>query len=143
MMRTKFSVVIVGVLSLGAFETAMADDACQTSGRLAQTVGTVMVDKGNGFAPGVVGTSLVSGNRISVLGQGQAVVDFGNQKTLTVPGSTTEIVQVPGCGFDLTNSGGMNPAVGIVGTLAVGAGLSAAISASDGKSGTVIFPVSP
>lgn len=144
MMRTMFVMLAAGALSLGAVASATAQDSCQTAGRLATAVGNVMVDKGSGFAPGVLGTSLVSGDKVSVLGQGQAVVDFGNDRKLTVASSTTEIVQVPACGFGMTDSGGINPAVGIAGTLAVGVGLSAAISAADSSSGTVIIvPVSP
>lgn len=143
MMRNIFSMVVAGALSLGAVGSAAAQDACQTGGRLTQAVGSVMVDKGTGFAPGVLGTSLVSGDKVSVLGQGKAVVDFGSDRTLTVASSTTEIVNVPGCGFGLTNSGTVNPALAIAGTLAVGAGLSAAISAADNTNGTIIIPVSP
>ncbi|TCK31135.1 hypothetical protein EV667_1240 [Ancylobacter aquaticus] len=102
-----------------------------------------MVDRGNGFAPGVIGTSLKTGDTVSVRGQGNAVVDFGNDRTVTIPSSTTEMLRAPGCGFGVTNSGGINPALGIAGMLAAGGGLAAIISASDGKSGSFILPVSP
>ncbi|WP_371345142.1 hypothetical protein [Ancylobacter sp. IITR112] len=143
-MRSVLTLAAVVALSFGVAGNAAAQDGCQTSGRLASAAGSVMVDKGNGFVPGVVGTALKTGDKVSVRGQGNAVVDFGNNRTVTVPSSTTETLRAPGCGLDLTNSGSANPALGIAATLAVGGGLAAAISAADSSSGTtIITPVSP
>jgi len=129
---------VAGLLSLGMIGSAAAD-ACQTTGTLAEAVGTVLVDKGQGFAPGVVGASLKGGDKVAVQGPGSAVVDFGNERTVTVPSSTTETLRVPGCGVVLDSSTGL-----VIGTVAVGGGIAAAIALSnnDSKNG-IIFPVSP
>ena len=130
--------VLTGIASLATLGSAMADE-CQMAGTLTQVVGTVVVDKGQGFAPGVVGTSLKNGDKVAVQGSGSAVVDFGNQRTVTVPGSTAEMLRAPGCGFVLDETGAV-----IVGTVAVGGGIAAAIAASDGSSNRIpFFPVSP
>lgn len=136
--------VLAGILSVSALSTAQAQDACQTGGTLTQAVGSVMVDKGRGFVPGVIGTSLKGGDRISVRGPGSATVDFGSNRTLMVPASTTEVIRVPGCGLLQTNAGSVNPALGIAGMLAGGGALAAIISTTtDEKRRTVFFPVSP
>lgn len=142
-MRIVLSMAALAALSFGAAGSAAAQDACQTAGRLASAVGSVMIDKGNGFTPGVIGTSLKTGDKVSVRGQGNAVVDFGDNRTVTVPSSTTETLRAPGCGFGVTNSGG-NPALGIGGMLAATGGVAAAISSIDnGGSSVIIIPVSP
>ncbi|GLK74134.1 hypothetical protein KHC23_01805 [Ancylobacter dichloromethanicus] len=138
-----FAVVMAGCLSVGAMGSAKADDACLAAGRLTQAVGSVMVDRGNGFVPGVIGTSLRGGDKIAVRGQGRAVVDFGDDRTLMVPASTTETIRVPGCGMLQTNASGISPTVGTFGMLAIAGATAAAISTTDSKSGTVFFPVSP
>lgn len=130
--------VIAGVASLAALGSAAADE-CQTAGTLTEIVGTVVVDKGEGFAPAVVGTSLKNGDKVAVQGSGSAVVDFGKERTVTVPGSTTETLRAPGCGVVLDETGAV-----IVGTVAIGGGIAAALAASDGSSNrTPFFPVSP
>ena len=138
MKRCVAYVSVAGLVSLGMIGSAAAD-ACQTTGTLAEAVGTVLVDKGQGFAPGVVGASLKGGDKVAVQGPGSAVVDFGNQRTVTVPSSTTETLRVPGCGLALDNSTGL-----VIGTVAVVGGIAAAIALSnnDSKNG-IIFPVSP
>lgn len=146
MMRTVFSLAAAAAVSFGFVGGAAAQGDCQTTGQLASAVGSVMVDKGNGFAPGVIGTSLKTGDKVSVRGQGNAVVDFGDNRTVTIPSSTTETLRAPGCGFGLTNSGGMDPALGIAATIGAGIGLSAIVSSVDGSSnrtGGATVPVSP
>ncbi|WP_428029113.1 hypothetical protein [Ancylobacter sp.] len=143
MKKLVFSAVLAGTLSIGALGSAYADDGCQTAGTLTQAVGSVMVDKGKGFTPGVVGASLRVGDKIAVRGPGSAVVDFGNERTLMVPASTTETIRVPGCGLIQTQAP-LDPTLGVLGMLAGTGAVAAIISASDGKSGTTIFfPVSP
>lgn len=129
---------VAGFVSLGMIGSAAAD-ACQTTGTLAEAVGTVLVDRGQGFASAAVGASLKGGDKVAVQGPGRAVVDFGNERTLTVPSSTTETLRVPGCGLAIDASTGL-----VVGTVAVGGGIAAAIALSDNGSDTrIIFPVSP
>lgn len=142
MKRSVISMVVIGGLSFGAIGSAAAD-VCATTGRLTVATGSVLVDRGSGFVPGVIGASLKGGDKIAVRGQGNAVVDFGNNRTLTIPGSTTEVVRVPGCGLIQTNSGSIGPTAGIFGTLALTGGIAAAISTTEGKSGVIVFPVSP
>lgn len=143
LMRIVLSMAAVAALSFGAAGTAAAQDACQTAGRLASAAGSVMIDKGNGFTPGVIGTSLKTGDKVSVRGQGNAVVDFGDNRTITIPSSTTETLRAPGCGFGVTNSGG-NPGLAVGGMLAAGGGLAAALSTLDSSgSSVIIIPVSP
>lgn len=138
MKRSTVSMVAGVVLSLGAAGTAAAD-VCETAGTLTEVVGSVMVDKGQGFAPGAVGMSLKGGDKVSVQGPGSAVVDFGSQRTVTVPGSTTETLRVPGCGLVIDSTTGA-----IVGVVAVGGGIAAAIALSDSSSSSIpFFPVSP
>jgi hypothetical protein len=142
-MRIVLSMAAVAALSFGAAGAAAAQDACQTAGRLASAAGSVMIDKGNGFTPGVIGTSLKTGDKVSVRGQGNAVVDFGDNRTVTIPSSTTETLRAPGCGFGVTNSGG-NPGLAIGGMLAGAGGLAAALSTIDSSgSSVIIIPVSP
>ena len=130
--------VLTGIASLAALGSAVADE-CQTAGALTQVVGTVVVDKGQGFAPAVVGASLQNGDKVAVQGSGSAVVDFGKERTVTVPGSTTATLRAPGCGVVLDETRAV-----IVGTVAIGVGIAAAIAASDGGSNrTPFFPVSP
>lgn len=145
MKRTFLMVAALGAVSIGAVGSASAD-VCLTQGTLAQAVGTVLVDKGAGYAPGVIGTSLKNGDKITVQGPGTAVVDFGNDRTLTVPASTTETLRAPGCGGFASNNNSTligGPAVGVFGSLALGGAVAAAISASDGNSGVQFFPISP
>ncbi|TCK16732.1 hypothetical protein EV667_4325 [Ancylobacter aquaticus] len=131
-------VAIVGFASIVALGSAVADE-CQTAGTLTEVVGTVFVDKGQGFTPGVVGASLKNGDKVAVQGSGSAVVDFGNERMVTVPGSTTETLRAPGCGFVLDETGAV-----IVGAVAVGGGIAAAIAVSDSSSNRIpFFPVSP
>ncbi|UOK72791.1 hypothetical protein [Ancylobacter polymorphus] len=138
MKRCVAYVSVAGLVSLGMIGSAAAD-ACQTTGTLAEAVGTVLVDKGQGFAPGVVGASLKSGDKVAVQGPGSAVIDFGNERTVTVPSSTTETLRVPGCGLALDDSTGL-----VIGTVAVGGGIAAAIALSnEGSKNGIIFPVSP
>lgn len=138
MKRSFVFLAVAGVFSFGAVGSAAAD-ACQDGGTLTEIVGTVMIDKGQGFVPGAVGASLKGGDKVSVQGPGSAVVDFGSERTVTIPGSTTETLRVPGCGLVMDSTTGL-----ILGTVAVGGGVAAAIAASDSGGGTtVIFPVSP
>ncbi|WP_371347720.1 hypothetical protein [Ancylobacter sp. IITR112] len=129
---------VAGLACLGLAGPAAAD-ACQTTGTLASAAGTVLVDRGQGFTPGTVGISLKGGDKVAVQGPGSAVVDFGNDRTVTVPSSTTETLRVPGCGLAVDPSTGM-----VVGAVAVGGGIAAAIALSDnGGNNGLIFPVSP
>lgn len=144
MKRSFLTMAVLGTVSIGTIGSAAAD-ICLTTGTLTQAVGTVMVDKGAGYTPGVIGTSLKNGDKITVQGPGSAVVDFGNDRTLTVPASTTETLRAPGCGaFAMSSPSAIGgPAVGIFGSLALGGAVAAAISASDGNSGVQFFPISP
>ena len=142
-MRIVLSMAAVAALSYGGAGAAADQDECQTAGRRASAAGSVMIDKGNGFTPGVIGTSLKTGDKVSVRGQGNAVVDFGDNRTVTIPSSTTETLRAPGCGFGVTNSGG-NPGLAIGGMLAGAGGLAAALSTIDSSgSSVIIIPVSP
>ncbi|MDQ0348994.1 hypothetical protein J2S76_003428 [Ancylobacter vacuolatus] len=123
---------------LGMAGSAVAD-VCQTTGTLTEAVGTVLVDSGQGFANASVGASLKGGDVVSVHGAGSAVVDFGSDRTVMVPGSTTTALQVPGCGLAMDSSTGL-----AIGAVAIGGGIAAAVALSDNGSGNgFIFPVSP
>ncbi|WP_018387863.1 hypothetical protein [Ancylobacter sp. FA202] len=138
MKRSVAYAVVVGFSFLGMAGAALAD-ACQTTGTLTEAVGTVLVDRGQGFATASVGTSLKGGDMVSVQGTGSAVVDFGTDRTVMVPGSTTTTLQVPGCGLAVDSNTGL-----VIGAVAVGGGVAAAVALSDNGSGNgFIFPVSP
>ncbi|WP_428031366.1 hypothetical protein [Ancylobacter sp.] len=138
MNRSVLFAAAAAFFSVGTAGAALAD-ACQTTGTLTELVGTVMIDKGQGFAPGFVGAALKGGDKVAVQGPGSAVVDFGTNRTVTIPGSTTETLRVPGCGLVIDTTTGM-----IIGTVAVGGGIAAAIALSDsGSNKTIFFPVSP
>lgn len=138
MKRSVAYAVVVGFSFLGMAGSAMAD-ACQATGTLTEAVGTVLVDSGQGFTNASVGASLKGGDKVSVQGAGSAVVDFGSARTVMVPGSTTTTLQVPGCGLAVDSSTGL-----VIGAVAVGGGVAAAIALSDNGSGNgFIFPVSP
>nr|WP_281493581.1 hypothetical protein [Ancylobacter koreensis] len=139
MYRAGTVVATCGLVMLG-FAGAARADVCQTAGTLTEVAGTVVVDKGNGFVPGTVGTSLKSGDKVAVQGSGSAVVDFGSDRTVTVPGSTTETLKIPGCGLTLTE----DPTGLIVTTTVIAGGITAAVLVSDSDDKKVPFiPISP
>jgi hypothetical protein len=128
---------LVGVVAVGGASIASAQVACSTSGVLVAAQGTVLLDRGAGFAPASVGTSVQAGNRISVQGAGNAMVDFGGARTVTVSSSSTQTL--PGCGlFQDANTGAV-----VVGTVVVAGGIGAAIALSNDDSSTPFFPISP
>lgn len=138
----KRSVLFAAAMAAFSLDVAGAASAqtCQTTGTLTEIVGTVMVDKGQGFVPGFVGASLDGGDKVAVQGPGSAVIDFGSDRTVTVPGSTTEIVRAPGCGLVMDSTTGL-----VVATVVIGGGIGAAIALSNdsGDNRTVFLPVSP
>lgn len=126
---------LAGAVAVGSAGTASAQGTC--SGVLVTAQGTVLVDRGAGFTPASVGTAVQAGNRISVQGPGNAVVDFGGARTVTVPGSSTQTL--PSCGlFQDANTGAV-----VVGTVVVAGGIGAAIALSNDDSKTPFFPISP
>lgn len=141
MKRPLLSMAVLCAAAIGAIGSARADtnDACNVAGTLKEVVGSVAMDRGAGFTPAVIGASLKTGDKVAVQGPGSAVIDFGDGKTITVPGSTTEVLRVPGCGF----ASGYDPTVVILGTAVVGGGIAAAIALSDSGSSAPFFPISP
>lgn len=138
MNRSVAYAVVVGFSFLGMAGSAVAD-ACQATGTLTEAVGTVLVDRGQGFANASVGASLKGGDMVSVQGAGSAVVDFGSNRSVMVPGSTTETLRVPGCDVAIDSNTGL-----VIGAVAVGGGVAAAVALSDNGNGNgFIFPVSP
>lgn len=139
-MKHSASVAVVlcaGVLGFAG--SAAAQGACQTSGTLTQAVGNVVVDQGAGFKPASVGASLRSGDMVAVRGPGNAVVDFGSQRIVTVPGSSTQVLQPPGCA-PVPN----NTAQVVVPTLILIGGVWTAVEISDNNNKKIPFiPISP
>lgn len=109
-MRILSSILTAGAVSLAAMGSAAALEGCPTTGHLASASGLVIVDTGEGFQRGVIGTSLKTGDQIVVHGEGNAIVDFGNDRTMTVASSTIETVRVPDCGQQALDSSGLKPA---------------------------------
>ena len=138
MKRSLAYATVAGFAFFGMAGSAAAD-VCQTTGTLTEAVGTVLVDKGQGFMNANIGASLRGGDKVSVQGPGSALVDFGSDRTIMVPGSTTTTLQTPGCGVAVDSSTGL-----VIGAVAVGGGVAAAIALSDNGSGNAFFfPVSP
>lgn len=138
MMRIFSSILTAGAVSLAAMGSAAALEGCPTTGHLASASGLVIVDTGEGFQRGVIGTSLKTGDQIVVHGEGNAIVDFGNDRTMTVASSTIETVRVPDCGQQALDSSGMKPAssgTGETGALAYVPGAGAGPGAGPGPSG--------
>lgn len=145
MKRSFLSMAVVCAAAIGAIGSARADtnDACNVAGTLKEAVGSVAMDRGAGFTPAVIGASLKTGDKVAVQGPGSAVIDFGDGKTITVPGSTTEVLRAPGCGLASGYDPMSNPTAVILGTAVVGGGIAAAIALSDSGSSAQFFPISP
>ncbi|GLK74133.1 hypothetical protein [Ancylobacter dichloromethanicus] len=146
-MRIVSSLLAAGVLSLAAISSASAaNDVCYSPlkrpvGQITSITGSVMVDRGNGFEPATVGMKLRAGDKISVIGDGSAVFGYISRKPLTVASSSTKTI----CATESTSAvtPTVDPTLGIAATIGTGVGVAAAISTTEGKSGTVFFPVSP
>jgi hypothetical protein len=134
---------LIAILAAGCFtgmglsEKAAASE-CATSGILTSIHGNILVDQGEGFRPGAVGLTLRSGDKVSVVGTGSAVIDFGNSKVVTIPSSTTQTLRAPGCGFlGASNTGRAVVAIAVVG------GVTAAIAFSSDRKNKTNRPISP
>lgn len=139
MYRSVLAMSVIGAGFVGFIGSAAAQGACQTSGTVTQVVGNVLVDQGAGFRTASVGTSVGSGDRISVRGPGRAVVNFGSQQTISVPGSTTQVLRPPGCGLINPN----NAAKIIVPSAIIAGGTFAAVEISDSEKKLPYRPISP
>jgi|LNFM01.1.fsa_nt_gb hypothetical protein len=131
---TLFAILAAGcVTGIGHIEKAAAF-SCATTGVLTSLEGKILVDRGDGFKAGAVGLSLKAGDKVSVVGAGNAVVDFGNSKVVTIGSSTTETVRAPGCSVTNTSNRG------VVITIAVASGVAAAIALSHHRKSRSISP---
>ncbi|MGE0765718.1 MAG: hypothetical protein AB7L90_04585 [Hyphomicrobiaceae bacterium] len=132
---------LIAILAAGfAFEIGhiekVAAAGCAATGVLASFQGNILVDRGDGFKAGAVGLSLKAGDKVSVVGPGNAVVDFGNSRLVNIAGSSTETLRAPGCSVFGASNGGA------VATIAVVGGVAAAIALSAGRKSKSV-PVSP
>jgi hypothetical protein len=133
---TLIAILAAGCVSgMGHIEKAAAA-GCAASGILTSFEGNIRVDRGDGFRPGAVGIALKAGDKVSVVGPGNAVVDFGNSNVITIAGSSTETLRPPGCSFLSTSNGG------VVATIVVVGGVAAAIALSNGRNSRSV-PISP
>lgn len=106
---------------------------------LTQVQGTVLVNAGSGFVPAGNGFAVEPGNQVMIQGPGQAVVDFGNGQTVTVPGSSTIVVRAPG----VLPASGLSAKV-IIGSVFTAAGVGGIIAIADtGGSNPAPLPISP
>ncbi|QFR33444.1 hypothetical protein [Ancylobacter sp. TS-1] len=137
MKRTASAVVVLCAGILGFAGSAAAQGTCGTSGTLTQVVGNVVVDQGAGFKSASVGSSLKAGDKVAVRGPGNAVVDFGSQRLVTVTGSTTRVIQAPGCAFVPNDVAKI-----VVPTMILVGGVWTAVEISDNKKNRFI-PISP
>jgi hypothetical protein len=123
------------VSGMGHIEKAAAA-GCAATGVLTSFQGNILVDRGDGFKTGAIGLSLKAGDKVAVVGPGNAVVDFGNSNVINIAGSSTETLRAPGCSFLGTSNGGA------VVTIAVVGGVAAAIALSTGRK-SKSAPISP
>lgn len=167
MMRIFSSILMAGAVSLGAVSgaSALTNDICnapgkQPVGKLTATEGSVLIQRGDGFERAVTGTELKAGDKITVIGDGNAEFAYITGKQLAVARSSTETVCAtePATGalayVEPVGSGpGVNPLPGFVpqdnaplmifGMIGAGAGLGGVISTTQGNNRSIIFPVSP
>jgi hypothetical protein len=136
---TLIAILAAGCLpGLGHIEKAAADP-CATPGVLTSFQGNVLVDRGNGFKTGAIGLSLKAGDKVSVVGAGNAVVDFGNSNVVTIASSTTETLRAPGCSSLGISNGDVADTIAVTG----GVGVAAAIALANDRESKSVLPVSP
>ena len=131
-------ILAVGCVSVMGHIDNAAAAGCATAGILTSFQGNILVDRGDGFKAGAVGLSLKSGDKVSVVGPGSAVVDFGNSNVVTVPSSTTQTLRAPGCSSFLSTS-----KTGVVATVLVAGGVAAAITLANDRKHRSTRPLSP
>lgn len=172
MMRIFSSILMAGAVSLGAVSgaSALTNDICnapgkQPVGKLTATEGSVLIQRGDGFERAVTGTELKAGDKITVIGDGNAEFAYITGKQLAVARSSTETVcatesatgslayvePLTSVSSTLGSSTSRPPfevpqdnaPLMIFGMIGAGAGLGGVISTTQGNSRTIIFPVSP
>jgi hypothetical protein len=124
------------VSGMGHIQIAAAT-SCAATGVLTSFQGNILVDRGDGFKPGTIGLALKAGDKVSVVGAGNAVVDFGNSNVINIASSSTETLRPPGCSLVHTSPRGVAVTIAVVG------GVAAAIALSNERKSKTTRPISP
>lgn len=124
-----------------SISTASAQGTCPATAVLASVQGNVLVNSGSGFTPGRVGSVIRAGDQVSVRGSGNAVVDFGGGRIVSVPASSTQAVRAPGCGATIAQPA--DPTAMIVGGIAGAAAIGGGIALSNNGGGNDLPPIRP
>jgi hypothetical protein len=143
MARTYVSAAVIAAL--------LATNAAAVT--LSNVEGTVAVNRGDGFQPASIGTTLSSGDRVRANASGSANIVYENGCSTRVGPSQVAVVLAtpPACqGASLKDGGGVGYAPAglgtdtlLVGGLIVGAGVGIAVAASNDNNSTTYHQVSP